>query len=94
MFIYWSGILELWINWIKQQNNNNNNNIFIKQKEITLDKVWLICTYSTGQKFGPITIFNVFERNFSYAYQACIYLIKNIYKKSPPVIFSKDVLNG
>ncbi len=35
--------------------------LIFKQKKISLDKVWLICAYNTGQKFGPI--FNVFERN-------------------------------
>ncbi len=38
-------------------------NILNNKKEITLDKVWLICTYSTSQKFGHITVFNVFERS-------------------------------
>ncbi len=31
------------------------------KKLITLDKILLICTYSTGKKFGHITVFNVFE---------------------------------
>ncbi len=35
----------------------------MKQTNITLDKVWLPCAYNTGQNFGPITIFYVFERN-------------------------------
>ncbi len=33
------------------------NNILNKQKYTTLDKVRLICMYSTGQKFGHISFY-------------------------------------
>ncbi len=49
--------------------------IFIKQKKISLDKVWSICAYNTGQKFGPL-LFLMFLKEIYYAHQACIYLIK------------------
>ncbi len=38
-------------------------NILNNKKEITLDKVWLICTYSTSQKNWTHYCFNVFERS-------------------------------
>ncbi len=37
----------------------------------------IIQKYSTGQKFGHITIFNVFKHCISFSHQAFIYLIKN-----------------
>ncbi len=41
------------------------------------------CTQkSTGQKFGHITIFNVFKHRISFSHQAFIYFIKNTEQNS------------
>ncbi len=42
----------------------------------------IIQKYSTGQRFGHITIFYVFKHCISFAHQAFIYLIKNTEKNS------------